>query len=120
MAIVKQLNKKSGVTYVYESKSYRDKETKQPRSKRKLIGRIDDETGEIIPTHKKAKYVTTSSNSLVDTIPPEGSASYSSLLESLQEKDETIKSLKSEIAELRKERQKLSDELLRLGQKLKR
>ena len=119
MAIVKQLNKKSGVTYVYESKSYRDKETKQPRSKRKLIGRIDDETGEIIPTHKKARNITTSTASLVDTIPPEGSASYSSLLETLREKDETIKSLKSEIAGLRKERQNLSDELLRLGQKLK-
>ena len=120
MAIVKQLNKKSGVTYVYESKSYRDKDTKQPRSKRKLIGRIDDETGEIVPTHKKAKNVTTFASSLVGAIPPEGSASYSSLLETLQEKDETIKSLKSEIAELRKERQKLSDELLRLAQKLKR
>lgn len=32
------------MTYVYESQSYRDKETKQPRSKRKLIGRLDDET----------------------------------------------------------------------------
>ena len=36
MAIVKQLDKRSGITYVYESTSYWDKEKQQPRSKRKL------------------------------------------------------------------------------------
>ena len=49
-SIIKQLNKQTGVTYVYESESYWDKEKKQPRSKRRLIGKIDAETGEIIPT----------------------------------------------------------------------
>lgn len=49
-SIIKKLNKQTGVTYVYESESYWDKEKKQPRSKRKLIGRIDEETGEIVPT----------------------------------------------------------------------
>lgn len=49
-SIIKILNKQSGVTYVYESESYWDKEKKQPRSRRKLIGKIDEETGEIIPT----------------------------------------------------------------------
>lgn len=50
MSLVKNTNKKTGVTYVYESESYWDKEKKQPRNKRKLIGRIDEETGEIVPT----------------------------------------------------------------------
>ena len=49
-SIIKKLDKKTGVTYVYESESYWDKEKKQPRSKRKLIGKIDEETGEIVPT----------------------------------------------------------------------
>lgn len=49
-SIIKKLNKQTGVTYVYESESYWDKEKKQPRSRRKLIGKIDDATGEIIPT----------------------------------------------------------------------
>ena len=49
-SIIKKLNKQTGVTYVYESESYWDKEKKQPRSKRKLIGKIDEETGEIVPT----------------------------------------------------------------------
>lgn len=50
-SIIKKLNKKTGITYVYESESYWDKEKKQPRSKRKLIGKIDEETGEIVPTN---------------------------------------------------------------------
>ena len=49
-SIIKKLDKQSGVTYVYESESYWDKEKKQPRSKRKLIGKIDSQTGEIVPT----------------------------------------------------------------------
>ena len=44
---------KNGTTYVYDSVSYWDKDLKQPRSKRKLIGKLDPDTGEIIPTGKK-------------------------------------------------------------------
>jgi transposase len=50
MAIVRQHDKRSGITYAYESISHWDKEKKQSRAKRTLIGRVDDSTGEIIPT----------------------------------------------------------------------
>ena len=50
VAIIKKYNKTNGTTYVYDSVSYWDKEKKQPRSKRKLIGKIDPDTGEIVPT----------------------------------------------------------------------
>ncbi len=50
VSIVKCTNKKTGVTYVYESESYWDKEKKQPRNRRKLVGKIDPETGEVVPT----------------------------------------------------------------------
>ena len=50
MAIVKQLDKRSGITYVYESKSVWDKELKQSRSTRRLIGRLDPNTGDVIET----------------------------------------------------------------------
>lgn len=53
MAIVKVHNKARNITYVYESNSYWDKTLKQPRSHRKLIGRIDPKTGEIVPTKRK-------------------------------------------------------------------
>ena len=55
MAIIKQHDKRSGITYVYESTSYWDKEKKQPRSKRRLIGKIDPATGEIVPTDGRGK-----------------------------------------------------------------
>ena len=55
MAIVNQLDKRSGITYVYESTSYWDKEKKQPRSTRKLIGRLDPVTGDVLPTDGRGK-----------------------------------------------------------------
>ncbi len=45
MAIIKQYDKHSGITYAYESHSYWDPEKKMTRAKRKLIGRADPETG---------------------------------------------------------------------------
>lgn len=53
MSIVKFTNSK-GITYVYESKSYWDKEKKQPRNKRKLIGKLDEQ-GNIVPTGKSGR-----------------------------------------------------------------
>uniref|UniRef100_UPI001A931A4B hypothetical protein n=1 Tax=Methanolobus psychrotolerans TaxID=1874706 RepID=UPI001A931A4B len=49
-AIVYQTDNRSGITYAYESVSYWDKEKKQSRARRTLIGRVDKETGEIVPT----------------------------------------------------------------------
>ena len=48
--IVYQTDKRSGITYAYQSISHWDKEKKQSRAKRTLIGRVDKETGEIVPT----------------------------------------------------------------------
>lgn len=67
MAIIKQYDKRSGITYVYDSKSYYDKEKKCSRAKRTLIGKLDPETGEIIPTdgrNKGAKSKPTSSSEI--------------------------------------------------------
>jgi transposase len=49
--IVYYKNKKNGVTYAYKSEPYWDKEKQQGRSKRKCIGHVHPETGEIIPNH---------------------------------------------------------------------
>ena len=54
MAIVKSKNKKTGITYVYESESYWDPDKKQPRNHRTLIGKLDDE-GNIIPTGSRGR-----------------------------------------------------------------
>ena len=50
MSTVYQTDARSGITYAYESVSRWDKEKKQSRSKRTLIGRVDEKTGEIVPT----------------------------------------------------------------------
>lgn len=55
MAIIKQFDKRSGITYFYESKSFWDKEKQQSRSKRTLIGRLDPQTGKMVPTDGRGK-----------------------------------------------------------------
>lgn len=48
-------NKKTGTTYVYSVQSYWDKEKKSPRNKQKCLGKLNKETGEIIPSVKRSK-----------------------------------------------------------------
>jgi len=57
MGIVYQKNKKTGIAYVYENEAYWDKEKQQSRAKRTLIGKLDPETGKIIPTRSYKKKV---------------------------------------------------------------
>ena len=99
MAIIKQHDKRSGITYAYESHSYWDPEKKMTRAKRKLIGRIDPQTGEIVPTdgrNRKKKDEKAAKD--VD---------YKKLYEKLQKKYEAqevlIKSLKDQLARLGQE-----------------
>ena len=107
MSIVKMHNKKAGVTYVYESTSYWDKEKQQPRNKRKLIGKIDPETGEIVPTGKPGRK-SASAAKPAEAAPPIVSQTridcsddrYDSLLASLSEKDGEIAELKKKVKTL--------------------
>lgn len=55
MSIIKRYNKANNTVYVYESESYWDKENQKSRSKRKLIGKVDPVTGEIVPTGKPGR-----------------------------------------------------------------
>jgi transposase len=55
MAIVYQKDKRSGITYAYESVYFWDKEKKQSRCKRTLIGRVVGENKEIIPTDGRGR-----------------------------------------------------------------
>ena len=55
MAIIRQTDKRSGITYAYETTYYWDKGKQQSRSRRVCIGKVDPVTGEIIPTRGRAK-----------------------------------------------------------------
>ena len=51
-------NKKTGVTYVYSiEKCYWDKKKKSPRNKQVCLGKLDPQTGEIIPSKRRSKIV---------------------------------------------------------------
>ena len=47
-----QLNKNTGITYVYESSSYWDPVKKQPRNKKVCIGKLSKDTREFIPSKR--------------------------------------------------------------------
>ncbi len=47
-------NKKTGVSYMYLVKSYWDKAKKRPANKQVCLGRVDKETGEVIPSKRIA------------------------------------------------------------------
>ena len=55
-SIVYQVDKKTGTKYAFESTSYWDKDKQQPRSKRKYLGKVDPETGKIIPSRGKISH----------------------------------------------------------------
>ena len=55
MATIYQHDKRSGITYAYYSHSYWDKEKKVSRAKMTLIGRVDPDTGEIVPTDGRCR-----------------------------------------------------------------
>jgi len=55
MAVVIQYNKRTKQYYAYESQGYWDKDLKQARSHRKLIGRYNPVTKEITPTDGRMK-----------------------------------------------------------------
>ena len=53
--IVYITNKKNNTKYAYRSESYRDPITKQPKSRRTYLGRVDPVTNEIIPKAEKGR-----------------------------------------------------------------
>ena len=96
MAIIKQYDKRSGITYAYESHSYWDPEKKMTRAKRKLIGRVDPENGACVPTVGRNRKRKTAAM---------GSAEYKKMYEKLLKKYEAqetlIESLKKQVKELK-------------------
>lgn len=109
MSIVKVYNKERDTTYVYDSYSYWDKEKKQPRSKRKLIGKIDPESGEIVPTGKRGRSKSspapaTDAGTHSDT---DLAALYEQSVNMISDKDALISELRQEISVLRKENRQL-------------
>jgi seryl-tRNA synthetase len=92
--IVYQVDPKNGAKYAYESISYWDKEKQQPRSKRKYIGKVDPDTGEIIKGRSKRNSVT---NNLSDANESDNLI-ISKLQQELAQKETQIATLSNELA----------------------
>ena len=104
MAITYNKDKRSGLTYAYETTYVWDKEKKQSRSKRTLIGRVDETTGEIVPTDGRGR------KRSPNYIPTEDD----------YQMPGTIKELKSEVLRLLEENKMLRDKVDSLTKKLKK
>ena len=100
MAIIKQFDKRSGITYIYDSKSYYDKEKKCSRAKRTLIGKIDPDTGEMIPTDGRNK----GAKSKPNTVSPEVDKD-----KRIQELEDENRQLKLQISALKKEIERIQN-----------
>ena len=93
MAIIHQHDKRSGITYAYESHSYWDPEKKMVRAKRKLIGRIDPETGDIKPTDGRGRKKTNTEGKNLDY-----KEAYEKMLQKYESQEVLLESLKKELA----------------------
>lgn len=103
MAIIYQKNKKTGVTYAYESKSIWVPELKQPRSKRVYLGRVAED-GTIIPSSKhpgrKPKQTELEKPVLPESVTPAASSDLSQeTADLIAQKDQEIASLKKQLNE---------------------
>ena len=99
MAIIYQHDKRSGITYAYESFSYWDKEKKMSRAKRKLIGRLNKETGEIVPTDGRNR-----GDKVKEPIDkePDYKVLYEKLMKKYAAQEALVTSMKKELKKLKK------------------
>lgn len=103
----KCFNKRSGYTYVYEIlENYWDKEKKQARNKRRLVGKIDPVTGEIIRTGKKKH----------KDVPVDYEALYKEAMKAIEKKDAENKTLSLRLQEAEKKISFINDTLINLIQ----
>lgn len=98
--IVKHYDKKSGKTRVYESTPHYDPVSKQSRPKRKYLGTLDPETGELIPSSGR-RGRTASAKNVTTTEDSSASARIADLQKIISDKEKKINSLNSEIKALK-------------------
>jgi len=98
MGIIYQHDKRSGITYAYDSHAVWDKDKKMSRAKRTLIGRLDTETGEIMPTDGRCRPGKASKE---DSAAIDYKALYEKLLKRTAAQEALITALKKELSEIK-------------------
>ena len=113
MSIVKSYSKANNTTYVYEQNMKWNPETKRPEGTRKLIGKIDPVTGEIVPTGKRGR-------KKKEKPEAEQSSSDSELMKMNQSLQIQVDSLRKQVTDLYRENDDLKKERNNLERKLER
>lgn len=117
MAIIKQYHAASNTTYVYESTSYWDPEKKQPRSKRRLIGKIDPVTGETVPTGKPGRR---SKKDDPDVPAPADTSVEEKYKAQISEQQEQIRQLTERVLELQRQNDTLTAKITKASAALEK
>ena len=99
--IVKHVDKKSATSRADESTSHNDTVTKQSRPKRKYIGTLDPETGELIPSSGRKGRTPSRKNVPTSDEASELVKQVERLQKAAAGKDEEILSLKNEVCRLK-------------------
>lgn len=111
MSLVRMHNKARNVTYVYESESYWDREKKQPRSRRRLVGKVDPETGEVVPTGPRGR---PRKGADADAQARDDGGALARALDALAERDAQLAEARAELAAARREVRRLEGLLRRV------
>ena len=111
-------NKRTGVTYVYEVlENYWDKELHQARNKRRMVGKIDPDTGEMIPTGKKGNRKKKEEGTEAERV--DYRLLYLQSQHELAQKNKELADMKKCLCSYVQEEMKLLDDLLKGGAALK-
>ncbi len=120
MATVKHYDPRVNTTYVYDSKKVYDKTTNKTKLVRKLIGKIDPDTGEIVPTGRVGRPVKKqTANGSADGIPSEETIDYIAQFEAYRKdreiQNQRIERLERELQELKADYMKCMHDLRQIA-----
>ena len=102
---------------MYESTSYWDPEKKQPRSKRRLIGKIDPVSGDIVPTGKPGRR---SKKNDSDIPAPADTSAEEKYKVQIAEQQEQIRQLTERILELQRQNETLTAKITKASAALEK
>jgi small-conductance mechanosensitive channel len=109
MSVVRQYDNRVGVTYIYEIIEQVDPVTQEKTKHRKLIGKIDKESNEIIPTGKRGRK--SSGKQPRHPLPQKDQAEYEFMYKDvraqLQKAKERIDELSQEVEKLNRKQEEL-------------
>ena len=104
--IVYQRDKRSGSTYAYQDRRHFDPETGRLQTRREYLGRVDPETGEIVPKFRGRRQLEPS---------PGDGASSIELAEALRDRDEELGVLRRQVVSLMRRNAELEDAFAQLS-----